>query len=398
MVRVANFAALAQELVEAASAMLHGRTINVMDLDGIIIASTQKERIGTLHAGARLVAQRAEDLAIRRENLSQYPGAREGYNMPLICKGQMIGVIGIFGEPDEILDLGRLLKVYASKYFELEVSMNQKLMDTELKSRLFGLLMTAKEGEGQEEIQAVMESLGIRFCYPVRALRITREGARPGNGREASWGLELLEQWLRQAGLLDTKTDLWGLERTAGYQPGEEGELRESIVILKSLPGEAAASFMDRLRETAGRLAFPVKISAGKPAKSLGELKGSWRQARWMDRHMDGAFLDLADSSVYVEYMMERSCMEHGEFLEAYGKRLRLRFGKEELREHLRCALCYYQEQHSVGAAAEKLFIHKNTLQYRMKRLLEAAGLEREPEFMQEYLMRLLIKKFQKEN
>lgn len=392
MVRLANFAALAQELVEASSAMLRGRTINVMDLDGVIVASTQKERIGTLHAGARLVAQREKDLAISREDLSEYPGAREGYNMPLICKGRMIGVIGIFGEPDEILDLGRLLKVYASKYFELEVSMNQKLMDAELKSRLFGLLMTAKEGEGEEEIQAVMESLGLRFSYPARALRLTREG----EGQEASWGLELLEERLLEKGLLDAKKDLWGLERTAGYQPGD-GERRGSMMLLKSLPADGEEAFMEGLREAAGRLAFPVKICAGKRAGSLRELKGSWRQAGWMDKHMDGRFLDLEDGRVYVEYMMERACAEHGDFLELYGKRLRERFGKEELGEHLRCALCYYEEQHSVGAAARKLFIHKNTLQYRMKRLLEAAGLEGEPEFMQEYLLRLLIKRFQKE-
>ena len=43
-----------------------------------------------------------------------------------------------------------------------------------------------------------------------------------------------------------------------------------------------------------------------------------------------------------------------------------------------------------MGTAAQKLFIHKNTLQYRVRRVLEVLELTKLPAFWQEYLLRLL--------
>lgn len=39
----------ASEIVGLVSAILPNRTVNIMNTDGIIIASTEKERIGTFH-------------------------------------------------------------------------------------------------------------------------------------------------------------------------------------------------------------------------------------------------------------------------------------------------------------------------------------------------------------
>lgn len=387
--------ALAQELVEAASALLHGRTINVMDLDGIIIASTEKNRIGTFHTGARLVVEREQDLAIRKEHLFRYPGAKEGYNMPLICKGEMIGVVGIFGEPDEVLDLGRLLKVYASKYFELEMSMNEKLMDIELKSKLFGLLMTTEENTGQEQIRAVMDILGIHFSYPVRAVKITKQGQGKSSRQDAAWGMEVLEKWMLETDVLHPQKDIWVLETFPTEDKGKTFS-SEFLVILKSFEEETEPSFQMKLKEMMRKFAFHIKVSIGKPVNRLEQIKTSYHQVNWMDRYMEGEFCDIEEEDTYIDYMLERSCHEHETFLEAYIQRLKERFGEEELEENLQCVLCYYEEQHSVGAAAKRLFIHKNTLQYRMKRILETAELEKKPEFVQEYLLRLIIKKMQK--
>lgn len=53
MIRPSKFVNLAQDLVEASSALLRNRTINIMDMEGIIIASTERKRIGTFHSGAK---------------------------------------------------------------------------------------------------------------------------------------------------------------------------------------------------------------------------------------------------------------------------------------------------------------------------------------------------------
>ena len=86
---------LAEDLVSATSGLLDGRIINIMNPDGIIIASTQPERIGTFHKGARDAAVSGKPVSIRPDQIQEYSGAREGYNMPLRVGGNIIGVVGI---------------------------------------------------------------------------------------------------------------------------------------------------------------------------------------------------------------------------------------------------------------------------------------------------------------
>jgi len=54
-------------------------------------------------------------------------------------------------------------------------------------------------------------------------------------------------------------------------------------------------------------------------------------------------------------------------------------------------ARCYYEEQGSVQRAAERLDIHKNTLQYRLKRLYEVLQLEEATAFEREFLIQVIL-------
>lgn len=46
------FAQMAQDFVEATSLLVGGRTINIMDTNAVIIASTEQKRVGDYHQGA----------------------------------------------------------------------------------------------------------------------------------------------------------------------------------------------------------------------------------------------------------------------------------------------------------------------------------------------------------
>ena len=47
-----HFEEIARELVQTTSRLVRGRIINIMDTEGRIVASTEKSRIGSRHAGA----------------------------------------------------------------------------------------------------------------------------------------------------------------------------------------------------------------------------------------------------------------------------------------------------------------------------------------------------------
>ena len=126
----------ASEIVELVSAILPNRTVNIMNTDGIIIASTEKERIGTFHKGAQLAAARGEMISITDETVAMYPGAKKGCNAPLVVNGSIIGVIGIFGNPEEIKTLSSFVELYVGKYYQLEAMTIPILRESEMKQRL----------------------------------------------------------------------------------------------------------------------------------------------------------------------------------------------------------------------------------------------------------------------
>ena len=70
-----EFAKLAQDFVEATSLLVGQRTINIMDQKGVIIASTEKHRIGDFHQGAAEVLETGKPVLIKKEDLYRmYPG------------------------------------------------------------------------------------------------------------------------------------------------------------------------------------------------------------------------------------------------------------------------------------------------------------------------------------
>ena len=70
------------------------RPVNLMNDHGIIIASTDLSRIGTLHQGAYESIRDNMDCLIVRSD-SDYPGSRIGINIPIRFEGQIAGVVGI---------------------------------------------------------------------------------------------------------------------------------------------------------------------------------------------------------------------------------------------------------------------------------------------------------------
>lgn len=53
-----------------------GKNINIMDTKGMIIASGDKNRIGTIHEGAKIAASKKIDIIIDDKNVDYYKGTK----------------------------------------------------------------------------------------------------------------------------------------------------------------------------------------------------------------------------------------------------------------------------------------------------------------------------------
>lgn len=92
---------MAQKIVDRAM-KITGVNVNVMDHRGVIIGSGDPARIDQLHEGALHVLSSQSEVDIARDQEGRLSGVRGGVNLPIRSAGDIIGVVGITGDPEEV--------------------------------------------------------------------------------------------------------------------------------------------------------------------------------------------------------------------------------------------------------------------------------------------------------
>ena len=77
-----------------------GHDINYINTNGIIFASTNPSRIGDFHEIGKKVIESAETIEITSDD--SFYGTQKGVNIPFSYNKEIIAAIGISGEPDEV--------------------------------------------------------------------------------------------------------------------------------------------------------------------------------------------------------------------------------------------------------------------------------------------------------
>src|SRR5699024_12304595 len=67
--------------------------INIMNLHGIIVSSTDRNRINTLHTGSFEVLKSEKPLIINKSNQYYYQGSKSGINSLIMHLGKSRGVV-----------------------------------------------------------------------------------------------------------------------------------------------------------------------------------------------------------------------------------------------------------------------------------------------------------------
>jgi carbohydrate diacid regulator len=101
---------LANQIIEQTMLRLQ-RNINVMETNGMILASGDKLRVDRIHEGALIVAETKQTLWITEENKHQFPKTKPGINMPINFQDKLVGVVGITGNPEEIKEVATLVQL-----------------------------------------------------------------------------------------------------------------------------------------------------------------------------------------------------------------------------------------------------------------------------------------------
>jgi carbohydrate diacid regulator len=134
---------LAKRIVERTMNVVN-YNINIMDENGVIIASGDKERIGTIHEGAIIALKRKSEFNVSENESKELHGVHPGINMAIEFQNNIVGVIGITGSPKEVLGYGKLIKMTAEMMIEQEHVMKELEWNNRMKEEMMLALIYNK--------------------------------------------------------------------------------------------------------------------------------------------------------------------------------------------------------------------------------------------------------------
>lgn len=110
---------MAQQIVDSVMSIV-SCNVQIMDLSGTIIGSKDHKRIRIFHQGAKNAIDNKQGIEIFPEQVDSYSGTLPGIDLPIVLDDQVVGVVGISGNPDEVRDIAKLAKSMIELMLERE--------------------------------------------------------------------------------------------------------------------------------------------------------------------------------------------------------------------------------------------------------------------------------------
>lgn len=149
----------AQHVVDQIAATLE-QNVNLMDAQGVIIASCDAARIGDVHLAAQQVVRTGEPVAVRPGD--HMVGARPGLNLPLLAGDEVIGVVGITGDLDEIAPIAQVVRLATQLLVEHAAEQDASERREAADRSIITALIRSEEGLGSVERHLLDSDRAVR--------------------------------------------------------------------------------------------------------------------------------------------------------------------------------------------------------------------------------------------
>lgn len=349
----------AQAIVDEIGNEIHEH-INMMDDSGKIIASTDYARIGSMHEGARrIIEEGLEELYITSQMETQT--TRAGINLPLKVNNEIVGVIGITGEQGRVEQFGHIVRHITEIMVEDSLLKDERRFDRRVRYRY--LERWVKDNGMAMDLNFIErgKNLGIDIKIKRRVMIF-----RLNNFLQLSAKIE------GQKKMEDIET----LIRAEVSQIPAALFLREPTRQICFLPAQSSR----QMKAFAGLIAEKVQKAFGEDllaavdgheegdifVHDLCEEAGKALEACiWPDRWFR-AYRDL-DVEIFIHEISDERKIEylHKMFQDA---------SREELDYYMKLIDTYIDCEGSISAISERLYMHKNTLQYKLRKIEAVTG------------------------
>nr|WP_269154432.1 sugar diacid recognition domain-containing protein [Shewanella schlegeliana] len=354
---------LARQIVKRTMKII-GHNINVMNNHGVILGSGEPHRIGAIHEGALLAISQKRTVEISTHSTGTLQGVKPGINLPLHYKGKIIGVIGITGEPEKLRSYGELLKMTAEIIVEQANTLEQAQWQYRQKEELIIELIKSK-GPFTPHQRNWASQLEIDLNLPrvVAVIKVQASEEETAANSMLKQVMHLLETPSRgNLVAMSSMTELVILKPAfldgKTWDPELESERIDQL--LARLPKE----FVSRLKISLGHF-FPAPEDLNRSYQTALETLTIGQQMQ----PEQSKYL-YEDFSLLVLLSALKDSWRGKELLCPYQALL----SADKNGQLVKTLTAYLQHFGDLQQCANVLFIHRNTLRYRLDRIQQITG------------------------
>ena len=349
---------IAQDIVESMKEIIN-QDINYIDTNSMIIASTNKMRIGTFHGGAKRVLAIKSEVIIEYDE--QYEGTRQGINLPVYFQSEIVGVIGITGKKEQVEKFGKIIQRMTAILIKEAYITEQEKIERESKKQFIEEILFRMYKEDEKTLIMRADLLNIKLDIP-RVVIIARI-------YEDYVGELLVVPSIQEKIYNYIKSYIDFNSQNLIVQSG-----MNSIVILDVNSIKKVYRLVKNIHENI-KEKFNVTVcfgissiseNVGGMRKSYIEAKKALNVALSSRRSFIKKYQDL-DIGLLLEDILDDT---KNNFVNKIFKNM----DKDERSKSIEILIKYFENNGSINKTADELFLHKNTLQYRLNKIKKLTG------------------------
>ncbi|MBS6396773.1 MAG: helix-turn-helix domain-containing protein [Clostridiales bacterium] len=339
----------AAEIVNEISKLI-GLKINIVGSDAVIIANSDPERVGNFHeATYEIISKKLDELVVYSN--TQYKGTNAGTNLPLIIDDEIIGVVGITGPHKVAQSYGKVIKKLIEVLLESKAAEDRIMQRRQALDRYCNAWVCSTQTVLNDAFIQQGRTFGVDITLPRRIMIISM----PEGENEKVVGT--VQSIVSRAG---------------------EGDCvfltsHSVVAILPNQTDEAAGELAELIRGELSQAGYESYIGIDNGADSFYRIHQQYERAklalkaglRLKDRQIifyDNLSLELVLDDISIESKLR------------YIRKIFKDYSVEEMERDICTISALYEEDGSIKRAAQRLFIHPNTLQYQLKRVEERTG------------------------
>jgi len=341
---------IAQDIVDSISRIIE-EDINLMNDKAVIMASTDPARIGSYHGGAWQVIQLKKELTIHFDN--EYEGALAGINLPVCLDDNVVGVIGITGEGETIWKYGEIIKKMTEILIKEHLYNQSKQFKNEKLHQFIDTILTSTYSDSITGtwLSTRLKMFDMRESEERRVIQI-------GFSQHKNDIASLLESYNHTSMLKQFFNEGDTVLYYGGY-----------ILMITSIVDKTMLiSCLNELHAyLTKQMDYDLKFGIGNSYKHILDIKKSYNESRValkaiLRQDNNIRFYSEIDIELLID-SIPKNVAEH------YFQKVFNDLNPGEINEYTILIETLVKENGSISSAAELLYIHKNTFQYRLNKV-----------------------------